>query len=77
MPATELTEERKHDLAVLQMRKVLDPKRFYKAHDLKAAPKYFQVVIHFTCHNEARKDIYTGIILSQTLMGDFSHLYNF
>ncbi|XP_060553859.1 deoxynucleotidyltransferase terminal-interacting protein 2-like [Ruditapes philippinarum] len=42
MPATELTEERKYDLAVLQMRKVLDPKRFYKSHDLKAVPKYFQ-----------------------------------
>ncbi|KAH3796147.1 deoxynucleotidyltransferase terminal-interacting protein 2-like [Dreissena polymorpha] len=42
MPSTELTDERKYDLEVLQMRKVLDPKRFYKANDLKVAPKYFQ-----------------------------------
>ncbi|XP_052790177.1 deoxynucleotidyltransferase terminal-interacting protein 2-like [Mya arenaria] len=42
MPATEIEDERKHDLEVLQMRNVLDPKRFYKANDLKIAPKYFQ-----------------------------------
>lgn len=43
MPATELTEERKNDLKVLQMRHALDPKRFYRANDLRTAPKYFQV----------------------------------
>lgn len=43
MPATEITDERKYDLSLLQMRKSLDPKRFYKANDLKTAPKYFQV----------------------------------
>ena len=43
MPATELTEERKNDLMVIQMRRALDPKRFYKAPDLKTLPKYFQV----------------------------------
>lgn len=40
--APEITEERKHDLEVLQMRKVLDPKRFYKSTDIKGTPKYFQ-----------------------------------
>ena len=43
MAAPEITEERKHDLEVLQMRKALDPKRFYKSSDTKVAPKYFQV----------------------------------
>jgi len=43
MPATELTDELKNDLEVLQMRSVLDPKHFYKKNDLKVLPKYFQV----------------------------------
>ncbi|KAF2884175.1 hypothetical protein ILUMI_22002 [Ignelater luminosus] len=43
LPATEMTEEIKHDLEVLQMRSVLDPKRFYKKNDLKVLPKYFQI----------------------------------
>ena len=43
MPATELTDEVKRDLEVIQMRSVLDPKHFYKKNDLKALPKYFQV----------------------------------
>jgi hypothetical protein len=39
-----MTEEKKNDLMVLQMRKVLDPKRFYKGSDLHGSlPKYFQV----------------------------------
>ncbi|KAK3588636.1 hypothetical protein CHS0354_038866 [Potamilus streckersoni] len=42
MPAPEMTEERKHDLSILQMRKALDPKRFYKGNDIKALPRYFQ-----------------------------------
>ena len=43
LPATELTEEKKNDLMVLQYRRALDPKRFYKAPDIRAIPKYFQV----------------------------------
>ncbi|CAH1175868.1 unnamed protein product [Phaedon cochleariae] len=43
LPATEMTEEIKNDLEVLQMRSVLDPKHFYKKNDLKVLPKYFQV----------------------------------
>ncbi|RZC38928.1 deoxynucleotidyltransferase terminal-interacting protein 2 [Asbolus verrucosus] len=43
LPATEMTEEVKRDLEVLQMRSVLDPKRFYKKNDLKVLPKYFQI----------------------------------
>ena len=31
-----------------QMRNVLDPKRFYKANDSKALPKYFQVYVLMT-----------------------------
>ncbi|CAG9765146.1 unnamed protein product [Ceutorhynchus assimilis] len=43
LPATEMTEEVKQDLEILQMRSVLDPKHFYKKNDLKVLPKYFQV----------------------------------
>ncbi|KAK2576734.1 hypothetical protein KPH14_005387 [Odynerus spinipes] len=43
LPAPELTDEIKHDLQVIQMRSVLDPKHFYKKNDLKALPKYFQI----------------------------------
>ncbi|XP_037959490.1 deoxynucleotidyltransferase terminal-interacting protein 2 [Teleopsis dalmanni] len=43
LPATEMTEEVENDLKVLQMRSVLDPKRFYKKNDLKVLPKYFQI----------------------------------
>ncbi|KAJ8958221.1 hypothetical protein NQ318_017362 [Aromia moschata] len=42
LPATEMTEEVKHDLEILQMRSVLDPKHFYKKNDLSVLPKYFQ-----------------------------------
>lgn len=43
MPATEMTDEIKHDLEIIQMRSVLDPKHFYKKNDIKALPKYFQI----------------------------------
>ncbi|XP_076755974.1 deoxynucleotidyltransferase terminal-interacting protein 2 [Xylocopa sonorina] len=43
MRAPEMTPEVRHDLEVLQMRSVLDPKRFYKKNDLKTVPKYFQI----------------------------------
>ncbi|KAJ3660363.1 hypothetical protein Zmor_004814 [Zophobas morio] len=43
LPATEMTDEVKRDLEILQMRSVLDPKRFYKKNDSKVLPKYFQI----------------------------------
>ncbi|KAJ6646087.1 Deoxynucleotidyltransferase terminal-interacting protein 2, partial [Pseudolycoriella hygida] len=43
LPATEVTEEVKNDLEIIQMRSVLDPKHFYKKNDLKVLPKFFQV----------------------------------
>lgn len=43
LPAPEMTEEIKNDLEVIQMRSVLDPKRFYKKNDLKVLPKYFHI----------------------------------
>lgn len=46
MPATEMTDEVKNDLEILQMRSVLDPKHFYKKNDLKTLPKYFQVGLY-------------------------------
>lgn len=42
MGAPELTPEIRHDLQVVRMRSVLDPKHFYKKNDLKGLPKYFQ-----------------------------------
>ncbi|KAF3422281.1 hypothetical protein E2986_09487 [Frieseomelitta varia] len=43
LPAPELTPEVRHDLQIIRMRSVLDPKRFYKKNDLKTIPKYFQI----------------------------------
>ena len=66
MPAPEITEERKHDLEVLSMRKVLDPKRFYKAADTKGPPKYFQVSLLYSKkgkHNIAGLSIHSIVSL--------------
>ncbi|KAH8400617.1 hypothetical protein KR222_008738 [Zaprionus bogoriensis] len=43
LPATEVTDEMRNELKIIQMRSVLDPKHFYKKNDLKVLPKYFQV----------------------------------
>ncbi|GFS72975.1 deoxynucleotidyltransferase terminal-interacting protein 2 [Nephila pilipes] len=44
MRAPEMTEEKKNDLMVIQMRQALDPKHFYKRSALrKTNPKYFEV----------------------------------
>ena len=44
LPATEMTEERKNDLMMVQMRSVLDRKRFYKKKTIpKSFQKYFQI----------------------------------
>ncbi|XP_034473002.1 deoxynucleotidyltransferase terminal-interacting protein 2 [Drosophila innubila] len=43
LPATEITDEMRNELKVIQMRSVLDPKHFYKKNDLKVLPKYFQI----------------------------------
>lgn len=43
LPATEMTDEIRHDLEIIQMRSVLDPKHFYKKNDMKVLPKYFHM----------------------------------
>ncbi|EGT46129.1 hypothetical protein CAEBREN_17565 [Caenorhabditis brenneri] len=43
LPATELTEEHKRDLELLQMRSTLDPLAHYRRNDRSVLPKYFQV----------------------------------
>jgi hypothetical protein len=43
MPAPTVTPEIKKELQLLQLRGVMDPKRHYKASDMKGIPKYFQV----------------------------------
>ncbi|RCN35750.1 Fcf2 pre-rRNA processing [Ancylostoma caninum] len=43
LPATELTEEAKADLELLQMRSAIDPLAFYRRNDRAVLPKYFQV----------------------------------
>jgi len=43
LPATEVTDEVKNELEIVQMRSVLDPQHFYKKNDLKVLPKYFQI----------------------------------
>lgn len=43
MAKPELTDERRRDLEILKMRKVLDTKTFYKKNDIQQLPKYFAV----------------------------------
>lgn len=43
MPATEVTDELRQDLEIIQMRSALNPTHFYKKNDLKTLPKFFQV----------------------------------
>lgn len=44
MSAPEMTDEKKNDLMVVQMRQALDPKHFYKrSTTTKTQPKYFEV----------------------------------
>lgn len=49
MKAVEMTPELQNDLKAIQMRSVLDPKRFYRKNDMKTLPKYFQVRYKFPC----------------------------
>ncbi|GFR02433.1 deoxynucleotidyltransferase terminal-interacting protein 2 [Trichonephila clavata] len=43
MRAPEMTEEKKNDLMIIQLRNALDPKRFYKRSANKINSKYFEV----------------------------------
>ncbi|GIX87708.1 deoxynucleotidyltransferase terminal-interacting protein 2 [Caerostris extrusa] len=43
MAKPEMTEEKKNDLLVLQMRQALDPKRFYKRSATINNPKFFEI----------------------------------
>jgi len=43
MPASELTDERRRDLELLQMRDMFDSKTHYRRPDGNMCPKYFQV----------------------------------
>lgn len=51
MPATEMDEERRRDLELMQMRDALDPKQHYKRPDREVLPKYFQVALVFIKKN--------------------------
>lgn len=43
MHAPQINPEIRHDLEILRMRSVLNPKHFYKKNDMKTLPKYFHV----------------------------------
>lgn len=43
MKPPEVDDEVNRDFDILQMRSILDPKRFYKSNDRESLPKYFQV----------------------------------
>jgi hypothetical protein len=46
LPATELDDQRRRDLELVQMRDALDPKQHYKRPDREVLPKYFQVTFY-------------------------------
>jgi len=70
MPATEVTEEIKNDLEVLQMRGALDPKRFYKKNSNKELPKYFQVGRYVNSPVEFYSDRGSGKNKKKSLVDD-------
>jgi len=43
MPATELTDETRNDLELIQMRNALDPETHYRKPERKVIPKFFQI----------------------------------
>uniref|UniRef100_A0A914LR10 Fcf2 pre-rRNA processing C-terminal domain-containing protein n=1 Tax=Meloidogyne incognita TaxID=6306 RepID=A0A914LR10_MELIC len=43
LPASEMDEEKRRDLELIQMRNILDPKQHYKKSDRNVLPKYFQI----------------------------------
>ncbi|XP_043064669.1 deoxynucleotidyltransferase terminal-interacting protein 2 isoform X3 [Drosophila ficusphila] len=43
LSATDITEEMRNELKIIQMRSVLNPKHFYKKSDSKSLPKYFHI----------------------------------
>ncbi|KJH40057.1 Fcf2 pre-rRNA processing [Dictyocaulus viviparus] len=57
LPATELTDEIKNDLELLQMRNAVDPLAFYRRNDRSVIPKYFQASIQmnrtFSCPDDS------------------------
>jgi len=70
LPATEVTEEIKNDLEVLQMRGALDPKRFYKKNSNKELPKYFQVGRYVNSPVEFYSDRGSGKNKKKSLVDD-------
>lgn len=50
MPATELTDERRRDLELIQMRDAIDLKTHYRKPERDVLPKYFQVRHFFQIH---------------------------
>uniref|UniRef100_A0A915LEI5 Fcf2 pre-rRNA processing C-terminal domain-containing protein n=1 Tax=Meloidogyne javanica TaxID=6303 RepID=A0A915LEI5_MELJA len=74
LPASEMDEEKRRDLELIQMRNILDPKQHYKKSDRNVLPKYFQIgqIV------ESSADFYSGRLnkkqrkntLAEELMND-------
>uniref|UniRef100_A0A6P4E0W9 Deoxynucleotidyltransferase terminal-interacting protein 2 n=1 Tax=Drosophila rhopaloa TaxID=1041015 RepID=A0A6P4E0W9_DRORH len=79
LPATEVTEDMRNDLKIIQMRSVLNPKQFYKKNDYKILPKFFQIgtVTHSALDNfkdkKARK---TKSIVAELLDDEMFQKFN-
>jgi hypothetical protein len=68
MPAPTVTPEIKKELQLLQLRGVMDPKRHYKASDMKGIPKYFQIGTVV----EGGADFYSGRLTKKERKGTFA-----
>jgi len=56
LPATELDDQRRRDLELVQMRDALDPKQHYKRPDREVLPKYFQVTFQIPLINHHQSE---------------------
>lgn len=74
MKKPEITPEIQEDLQAIMMRKHLDPKRFYRKHDLDKPPKFFQIgtLINAADEPKTRKveKAYKGKSLVEQLLVD-------
>ncbi|KAH8272202.1 hypothetical protein KR018_011110 [Drosophila ironensis] len=80
LPATEITEEMRNNLKIIQMRSALNPKQFYKKNDLKTLPKFFQIgtvqrsVLDYHQEKNTRKS--TKSIVNELLENEAFTSYN-
>lgn len=71
MKEAEMTPELENDLKAIQMRSILDPKRFYKKNDMKTLPKFVQVSLKNVSKYKLHVQIQNKIVAGTACYMDF------